>query len=173
MINKVIEHLSRLRDKYGQHRVSVMVGAGFSKNACTIYPSWNELLYDMVVELYQEDINAAFKWYLSLNPLTKNSIDVFTKKEVERIISKTGPLKLVSEFIERKGFRESIEHYIEERIPYIDKVNNLFRFSGKNEKKTTRLCIFNTIYQPSNYLYVLLVYIHRREYKTLEILEIF
>lgn len=136
MINKVIEHLSRLRDKYGQHRVSVMVGAGFSKNACTIYPSWNELLYDMVVELYQEDINVAFKWYLSLNPLTKNSIDVFTKKEVERIISKTGPLKLVSEFIERKGFRESIEHYIEERIPYIDKVNNLFRFSGKNENKT-------------------------------------
>lgn len=136
MINKVIEHLSKLREKYRQHRVSVMVGAGFSKNACTVYPSWDELLYDMVVELYQEDINVAFKWYLSLNPLTKNSIDVFTKKEVERIISKTGPLKLVSEFIERKGFRESIEHYIEERIPYIDKVNNLFRFSGKNENKT-------------------------------------
>lgn len=136
MIDKVLEHLSKLREKYGQHRVSVMVGAGFSKNACTVYPSWNELLYDMVVELYQDDISTAYKCYLSLNPLTKISIDVYTKKEVERIITKTGPLKLVSEFIERKGFRESIEHYIEERIPYIDKANNLFRFSGKNENKT-------------------------------------
>ena len=136
MIDKVIEHLSKLREKYGQHRVSVMVGAGFSKNACKDYPSWNELLYDMVVELYQDDINAAYKWFLSLNPFTKTSIDIFTKKEVERIISKTGPLKLVSEFIERKGFRESIEHYIEERIPYIDEENKQFRFSGKNENKT-------------------------------------
>lgn len=136
MIDKVLGHLSKLREKYGQHRVSVMVGAGFSKNACTVYPSWNELLYDMVVELYQDDISTAYKCYLSLNPLTKISIDVYTKKEVERIITKTGPLKLVSEFIERKGFRESIEHYIEERIPYIDKANNLFRFSGKNENKT-------------------------------------
>ena len=136
MIDKILKHLSKLREKYRQHRVSVMVGAGFSKNACEDYPSWNELLYDMVVELYYDDIIAAYKWYLSLNAYTKISFDDFSKKEVERIIYKTGPLIIVSEFIKRKGFRESIEHYIEERIPYIDKENNLFRFSGKNENKT-------------------------------------
>lgn len=132
----VIEQLSKLKEKYQQHRVSVMVGAGFSKNACSKYPSWNQLLYDMVIELYQDDINAAFLRYLSLNPLSKISLDVFSEKESERIISRIGPLKLVSEFIARKGFRESIEHYIEERIPYIDKINNQFCFSGKYDSKT-------------------------------------
>lgn len=45
-----------------------MVGAGFSKNACPDFPSWNELLYDMVVEIYQNDIEAAYLRFLKLNP---------------------------------------------------------------------------------------------------------
>ena len=116
-----------------------MVGAGFSKNACPEFPSWNELLYDMVEEMYQGEIEAAFLRFLKLNPSSKMSYDVFKKDEKDRIISRIGPLNIVSEFISRKGFRESIEHYIEERIPYIDEVNGEFRYAGKYKDKHIKI----------------------------------
>lgn len=137
MKDKVQIQLDKLKEKYNQHRVSVMVGAGFSKNACDDYPSWNELLYDMTIELYQDDIDAAYLRYLSLNSHIKISFDVFVKQESKRIIARVGALNMVSEYIARKGFRESIENYIEERIPYIDESKNLFKYGGKNVNKST------------------------------------
>lgn len=136
MSNEIINQLSVLKEKYQKHVVSVLVGAGFSKNACPAFPSWNELLYDMIVEMYQEEIESAFIRFQSLNPLITVSRAKFKEKESHRISSRIGYLKVVSDFISRNGFRESIEHYIEERIPYIDKVNNQFRFVGKNESKS-------------------------------------
>lgn len=135
----VSKQLTELRRQYQNNRVSVMVGAGFSKNACPDFPSWNELLYDMVVEMFQGEIEAAYLRFLKLTPSTKMSLDVFTKDEVNRIINRIGPLNLVSKYIEQKGFRESIEYYIEERIPYIDKTNNEFRYTGKNEEKRVKI----------------------------------
>lgn len=135
MENEVLEQLAELRRQYQSDRVSVMVGAGFSKNACPDFPSWNELLYDMVVEMYQNDIEAAYLRFLKLNPSTQKKQDEFTTEEASRIITRVGPLNLVSQYIARKGFRESIEYYIEERIPYIDEENSVFRYAGKNAGK--------------------------------------
>lgn len=137
MKDKVLIQLNKLKDKYKQRRVSVMVGAGFSKNACDDYPSWNELLYDMTMELYQDDIDAAYLRYLSLKSHVKICFEVFAKQESKKIIARVGALNIVSEYIARQGFRESIENYIEERIPYIDKSKNLFRYGGKNVSKST------------------------------------
>lgn len=137
MRDKLHTELAKLKEKYDNKRVSVMVGAGFSKNACDDYPSWNELLYDMTIELYQDDIDAAYLRYLSLNSHIKISFDVFAKQESNRIIARVGALNIVSEYIARKGFRESIENYIEERIPYIDNSKNLFKYGGKNGSKST------------------------------------
>lgn len=131
----MLEQLAELRRQYQSDRVSVMVGAGFSKNACPDFPSWNELLYDMVVEIYQNDIEAAYLRFLKLNPSTQKKQDEFTTEEASRIITRVGPLNLVSQYIARKGFRESIEYYIEERIPYIDEENSVFRYAGKNAGK--------------------------------------
>ena len=75
----VSKQLTELRRQYQSNRVSVMVGAGFSKNACPDFPSWNELLYDMVVEMFQGEIEAAYLRFLKLTPSTKMSLDVFTK----------------------------------------------------------------------------------------------
>ncbi len=136
MRDKLHTELAKLKEKYDNKRVSVMVGAGFSKNACDDYPSWNELLYDMTIELYQDDIDAAYLRYLSLNSHIKISFDVFAKQESNRIIARVGALNIVSEYIARKGFRESIENYIEERIPYIDNSKNLFKYGGKNGSKS-------------------------------------
>ena len=126
------DKLKELRDKYHKGLVSVIVGAGFSKNACEDYPSWEELLYDMAAELYQDEIEKAFIRYQSIHPTTKISLGVFTRGEVYRVIKKKGYLKVVTEYITRKGYREALEHYIEERIPYIDTDKQQFRFVGKN-----------------------------------------
>lgn len=139
MSDNVLKQLAELRKQYQNDCVSVMIGAGFSKNACSEFPSWNELLFDMVVEMYQDEIEAAYLRYLKLNSSNKMSFDVFKKEEVNRIIYRVGPLNLVSDYIARKGFRESIEHYIEERIPYIDEANSEFGFSGKNEGKKIKI----------------------------------
>ena len=139
MVDNVLEQLRELKKHYQKNHVSVMVGAGFSKNACPEYPSWNELLYDIVDFLYQDKVETAFLRYLQINPSAKISFDVFKKDEMDRIIKRKGPLNLVSEYIERKGFRESIEHYIEERVPYIDKKKSEFRYVGKNEGKHIKI----------------------------------
>lgn len=135
MSNFVLEQLENLREKYRKGLVSVIVGAGFSRNACEEYPSWKELLLDMVVELYKDDIESSFIRYLKINPGTKMSLDAFTKIEVPKIIGRVGYLKMVSEYIARKGYREAIEHYIEERVPYIDTNTQQFKFAGKNKGK--------------------------------------
>ena len=135
MIDDALGQLSNLKDYYHKKRVSLLVGSGFSKNACPEFPSWSELLFDMVYEVYKDKIDSAFLRNLSLSPLTKISQEVFAKQEVDRIIYRIGPLELVSQYIARQGFRESIEHYIEERIPYIDSENIEFRFSGKNKER--------------------------------------
>lgn len=134
-MEEVLEQLAKLKEKYQDRQVSVLVGAGFSKNACKDYPSWDDLLEDMAVELYKDEIEKAFLHYKELNPTSKVSLDVFTKPEAKRVIAKVGYLKMVSEYIKRKGFRESIEHYIEERVPYIDEERQEFHFAGKNIDK--------------------------------------
>lgn len=133
------EVLDQLREKYGKGLVSVIVGAGFSRNACKEYPLWKDLLYDMVVELYQDEIERAYIRYRDITPNNKMSLEVFTKEETPRIIARVGYLKIVSEYIARKGYREAIEHYIEERIPYIDNATQQFKYVGKNKDKVIKI----------------------------------
>lgn len=105
-----IQQLQELKRHYLNGSVSLLVGAGFSKNAYDGYPSWDGLLSDMVSELYPG-------------------------RDVAKMIAKKGYLGIVSEYGKRKGHREYIESYIEEQIPYIagDKLH--FCFQGKNSGK--------------------------------------
>ena len=132
----VLAQIARLKAKYQDGQVSVLVGAGFSKNACQEYPSWNGLLEDMAVDMYRDEIEKAYLRYKEFNPANKISLDVFTKREYKDVIARVGYLKMVSEYIRRQGYRESIEHYIEERIPYIDEDKQEFRFVGKNKSRS-------------------------------------
>ncbi len=131
--------LDQLREKYSKGLVSVIVGAGFSQNACKEYPLWKGLLYDMVVDLYQDEIEKAYLRYRDITPDNKMSLEVFTKKDAPRIIDRVGYLKIVSEYISRKGYREAIEHYIEERIPYIDDATQQFKYVGRNKDKAIKI----------------------------------
>ena len=48
--------LDKLKEQHDKHTVSVLVGAGFSKNAIPIYPGWEELLRDLVLDVYGQKI---------------------------------------------------------------------------------------------------------------------
>ena len=109
-----IQQLQELKRHYLNGSVSLLVGAGFSKNAYDGYPSWDGLLSDMVSELYPG-------------------------KDVAKMIAKKGYLGIVSEYGKKKGHREYIESYIEEHIPYIAGDKARFCFQGKNSGKEVQI----------------------------------
>lgn len=54
------EGLEELKKRYNNNEVSALIGSGFSKNIFEKYPSWDELLFDMTIELYQVEIEYSF-----------------------------------------------------------------------------------------------------------------
>lgn len=67
------------------HKMSFIIGAGFSKNISRQYLSWWELMQDMVHELYGAEMEA--------NDMGEGDI-----------ISKYGYLGVASEYVRRKGY---------------------------------------------------------------------
>lgn len=49
--------LVELKECYDNGQVSALVGAGFSKNVSNLFLSWEELLHDMISNLYEIEIN--------------------------------------------------------------------------------------------------------------------
>ncbi|GHT72250.1 hypothetical protein AGMMS50262_00360 [Bacteroidia bacterium] len=110
-----IKQLEELKSKLFAHKMSVLVGAGFSKNVDkNKFLSWDELLKDIVSFLYEDEIE--YK-YATLK--RKNNKDEFVKQQIQRIIDREGYLEIVSQYVKRKGFREAIEIYIENHTPHL------------------------------------------------------
>lgn len=118
--NRYEDELNELKTRYQNYQVSALVGAGFSKNAYCQFPSWDELLYDMVKELYQSEIDNGFHRQIHFSHLPRTCYNEYCNKKVQEIINREGYLDIVSQYIEKKGFREAAEVYIEERIPFVD-----------------------------------------------------
>lgn len=106
--------LDKLKRHYKDRRVSLLVGAGFSRNAYPKFPLWDELLADMVGELYGSSISLEYR--MGGGGETE---DEFRERRIREIKSERGYLGIVSEYERRKGNRESIDVYIEERVPYL------------------------------------------------------
>lgn len=122
--------LVELKECYDNGLLSALVGAGFSKNVSNQFLGWGELLYDMIGELYEIDIKRHYDNYLHLNRdvLSDLKDENEVKKEyIKEITQKEDYLDIVSKYIKKKGFRESLEIYIESKVPYvsIDKDNNI------------------------------------------------
>jgi hypothetical protein len=141
MIDKEIEQIKKLKENLEHHKMSVLVGAGFSKNVSTVFPSWWELLYDMTYFLFKNEIEDTYEE--SLSRLKKGkAIDKkkFIENKVGYYINNIGYLDIVSEYIKRKGYQEAISTYIEEKTPKVIKegnkqylVNRLFEKDNKVE----------------------------------------
>jgi hypothetical protein len=130
--------LERLKGDYKNGLVSALVGAGFSKNVSNHFLSWGELLCDMVEELYAIDIKKEYNNYLLIStnvPENHMGEKDFKEEYIKDLLKKENYLELVSNYIKHKGYRESVEVYIEERIPYADfKEDNIILKLGNTEE---------------------------------------
>jgi hypothetical protein len=120
-VSKYIEDLKKLKMKLSDGKMSVMVGAGFSKNANRDFKNWDELLFNLTLELYQDEIETKYSSFLNKSNTPKKK---FIEKEVAKIIKREGYLELVSQYIKMKGYRESITTYIEEQYNHVDNSPN-------------------------------------------------
>lgn len=120
-----VELLKRLKEQHDKRTVSVLVGAGFSKNAIPSYPDWDGLLRDLVLEVYGMKIKERYQQHKSgAGPYYTE--ECFTAKEISNIIHEVGYLNLVSKYIDSKGYREAIDVYIEEHLPYVEENSGVF-----------------------------------------------
>lgn len=121
-----IEALKNLKLKLSKNAMSVLIGAGFSVNVHELFPTWWGLIYDMGYDMFNTE---AKKRYLESNKSIneKEYVENFVSNQIEEI----GFLELVSLYEKKKGFRETISIYIEERTPYVKKTDNgLILFKG-------------------------------------------
>ena len=150
-----VDLLKKLKEQHDKHTVSVLVGAGFSKNAIKSYPGWDELLRELIVDLYGKQIQERYKRHQSgLGPFL--SEEDFTDIEIADIIREVGYLKLVSKYIEDKGYREAIDVYIEDHLPYVEETGGVFKVtnaptvsfnvSNLNVHKDLLLCKWKHVY---------------------------
>jgi len=134
--NHLIEYLKRIKSKLKSQEMSVMVGAGFSKNVNNdLYPSWWQLLADMVKHMHGKKFEEEYN-HIKQGP---RRIDrkTFIENKINMYIDETGPLKVASKYMDLHGYRESIDTYIELRTPYIVTVDNqkyLRHFVGETTK---------------------------------------
>lgn len=138
-----LELLLQLKTDYSQGLVSVLVGAGMSKNAYEFYPSWVELLKDVVLYLYEDEYN------LKLANFTLHPVSGFAPDEsaLNAIIQKYGSLEIVSEYIRRKGINhEAIDAYIEKRIPIIKQEKRHHEICGQ-KINTKNLKVYEALFE--------------------------
>ena len=128
--------LVELKDCYDKRLLSALVGAGFSKNVSNKFLSWGELLDEMIGDLYDIDIKRHYDNYLHQNrgllPVLKDE-QAFKKDFIKEIGQKEDYLDIVSNYIKKKGFRESLEMYIEKKIPLVgfDEDKNIILYIGE------------------------------------------
>lgn len=131
-----IDKLKELKQKLESKQMSALIGAGFSMNVSEIFPSWSDLLYDMVYFLYGREIEEA---YSKISVKKRGKKEEFQQEKIKNCISTKGYLNIVSEYIKRKGFSEAIATYIEEKTPKIAEENNkkylVNSIKGKNNKE--------------------------------------
>lgn len=155
---KCLEHIKRI---YGLGETSALIGAGFSKNLYEDFPNWDELLFKMILDIFENDIERLYSDYKHNNSRKKNkkARDEFERDCAKQLSATHGYLNIVSKYIEKHGYRECVDLYIEEHIPYLDldKKELIFK-AGKNQpiainadntlthEKFLRLTYFNNIF---------------------------
>lgn len=128
------EGLEELKKRYNNNEVSALIGSGFSKNIFEKYPSWDELLFDMIIELYQVEIEYSFHNNVDQCSSIKSDCKAHTIKKIKEIIAREGYLDIVSKYVRKKGFREALEIYIEKRIPYINEEKLTLSFKDQTNE---------------------------------------
>lgn len=126
MEKEYIRALEQIKQKLKKQELSVLVGAGFSKNVNNdIFLNWEQLLSEIVEELYELEIENSYNLYQSVkleNVEKRLSRVEYSEHYIKKILNREGYLEVVSQYIKHKGYREAITTYIEDRTPHI--INN-------------------------------------------------
>ncbi|MGG5577590.1 SIR2 family protein [Myroides sp. C15-4] len=117
-VNDSIKELEKLKEKLDTGQMSVIIGAGFSRNASDLFPLWTDLLEDLVLDLYGTKIDMEYSEKFLLIEEFGTLIN-FRAKKVNEYIKDIGYLNLVEQYIEKHGYREVVTSYIEERTPQV------------------------------------------------------
>lgn len=109
--------LQKLRAKLGNNQMSVMVGSGFSKNVSPLFPTWYELLLDLMRAQYGAELS---REYYNLPPIKRkqHKEEQYIDIRFKELLRQKGYLQVVSDYI-REHSIESIATYIEKRTPYV------------------------------------------------------
>jgi len=110
-----LSEIKEIKELLNQGNMSILVGAGFSKNANLKYPAWLELLSEMVIEMYSSEYKAYLHKCHETNSKIKPLDFVWEKS------SKIGYLEIVEKYIKDKGMREAITFYIEDQFEKVVK----------------------------------------------------
>lgn len=111
-----VKLLSNLKIKLEKEDMSVLIGAGFSKNVDKdIFPSWWELIFDMVKE-YEEEEEVKNKFVAQSK---EKEFKEYLKNKIDQHINTLGTLRVVFEYMKKKGYRESVDIKVESKTPYI------------------------------------------------------
>jgi len=135
--------LKAMKQKLDEKAMSLLIGAGFSKNFNKdVFPSWWELIFDMVREGLETELSDRFR---QLHPRARakgKAYEQFLKDRIEKHIENVGPLEAVSEFIRRKGYREAVDVRIEKKTPFIDIANGIrhinYTSNGRPERRPAK-----------------------------------
>ena len=104
---KKFEYLDEIKRYIEDGEMSFLIGAGFSRNVNKeAYPMWGELLKDATWNLFGSGSRA------------KNE-----KKVINKAVKDHGYLGIASMMVQKAGFHEAIDTYIEERTPYLKTEN--------------------------------------------------
>lgn len=133
--------LEQLRHQLALQNISVLVGAGFSKNAHPkLYPSWWQLLVDMVAKINEGQYALDFENKTGKKPEeAKEDYSEFLKEKVGPYIEQTGYLQVVSNYVKKMGYREAVDVYIEEHTPIAERKDGkifLKHFNGETYIET-------------------------------------
>ena len=125
--------LTVIIEKLKKGQMSVMIGAGFSKNANPAYPSWPQLMISAYKELYpdkyelhatkiREKIEKNSGLEIDQDKEQPVKIIEEIQEELKQVISNaiTNPSGFAQKYIDMKGRREDLDIYIEDALVPIE-----------------------------------------------------
>lgn len=117
---------------YQKSKMSVLVGAGLSMNVSDYFRSWRTLMREIVEYVYEDNINLHCENYQHIH-IEECDIAKVKSNYIDTILDSEDFLQLASKYIKKKGYRESMDYYIECATPYLTYSSN-----GTIELKTAK-----------------------------------
>lgn len=133
------ETIQKLIELVDAEKLSVIVGAGFSKNASPKFLNWKELLEDMIIEIYGPTVRQSLEYGKVRGGHTEKQ---FWNNFINQTINEKGYLPIASEYVKRHGYREVIDEYIEARTPLaIESEGKFYAELRNNEREEIDLTV--------------------------------